>query len=153
MRATLVLNGLYSWWHYHFSNKVIIEILTLCGECPNMTFFLVRIFLHSDWLRTRKSSVSGHFSCSVSLIRDLKIIVLKTITWQFLESFCLILVFQKFQSNKSMNNWNSYYIFRLKKRMFFFDDFLIILKVFDLFKKMCQIIVLKNSNYWLKTYL
>ena len=31
------------------------------GKCPNTEFFLVRIFLYSDWIRTRKNSVFGHF--------------------------------------------------------------------------------------------
>ena len=29
---------------------------------PNMEFFLVRIFLYSDWIRTRKNCVFGHVS-------------------------------------------------------------------------------------------
>ena len=45
-------------------------------KCPNTEFFLVRIFPHLNWIRrdtfqsecgemrTRKNSVSGHFSCS-----------------------------------------------------------------------------------------
>ena len=57
--------------------------LTLCEMCPNMEFFLVRIFPHSDMnteryeeslriqsecgkIRTRKNSVFGHFSRSVN---------------------------------------------------------------------------------------
>ena len=31
---------------------------------PNTEFFRVRIFVHSDWIRTRKKSVFGHFSQS-----------------------------------------------------------------------------------------
>ena len=38
-------------------------------KCPNTEFFLVRAFPHSDWIkiRTRESSVFGHFSRSGSL--------------------------------------------------------------------------------------
>ena len=34
---------------------------TLREKCPNTEFFLVCIFPHSDWIRTRKNSVFGHF--------------------------------------------------------------------------------------------
>ena len=34
----------------------------LHGKCPNTEFFLVLIFSHSDWIRTRKNSVFGHVS-------------------------------------------------------------------------------------------
>ena len=37
-----------------------------CTQCPNTEFFLVRIFLYSDLIRTRKNSVFGHFSRSAS---------------------------------------------------------------------------------------
>ena len=33
-------------------------------KCPNAELFLVRIFLYSDWIRTRNNSVFGHFSRS-----------------------------------------------------------------------------------------
>ena len=33
--------------------------------CPNTEFFLVLIFLYSDWVRTRKNSVFGFFLRSV----------------------------------------------------------------------------------------
>ena len=55
--------------------------LTLREKCPNKEFFLVRIFPYSDWIRvslriqskcgkirTRKNSVFGHFSRSVSYL-------------------------------------------------------------------------------------
>ena len=35
---------------------------SLCEMCPNTEFFLVRIFSHLDWIRTRKISVFEHFS-------------------------------------------------------------------------------------------
>ena len=60
---------------------VALNTITLREKCPNMEFFLVRIFLHSDWIRrdevslriqsewgkirTRKYSVFWHFSRSV----------------------------------------------------------------------------------------
>ena len=37
-------------------------------KCPITAFFLVRIFPYSDWVRTRKNSVFGHFSCSEDLL-------------------------------------------------------------------------------------
>ena len=36
-------------------------------KCPNRKFFLVHIFPHLDWIRTRKNSVFGHFSGSDGL--------------------------------------------------------------------------------------
>ena len=58
---------------------------SLRGKCPNTEFFLVRIFLYSDWIRrenlriqaeywkirTRKNSVFGHFSRSASVMKQL----------------------------------------------------------------------------------
>ena len=41
-------------------------IRTLREKCPSTDFFLVRIFTHSYWIRTRKNSVFGHFSRSGS---------------------------------------------------------------------------------------
>ena len=37
-----------------------------CTQCSNTEFFLVRIFLYSDLIRTRKNSVFGHFSRGAS---------------------------------------------------------------------------------------
>ena len=58
--------------------------LSLREECPNTELFLVRIFLYSDWIRTRNNSASGHFSRS-----DLK--------WKTLQSlaikFCWFYIF------------------------------------------------------------
>ena len=58
-------------------------LLALLEKCPNTMFFLVRIFLYSDWIRrfnvnlsiqseyrkilNRKNSVFGHFSRSVDI--------------------------------------------------------------------------------------
>ena len=56
-------------------------MLSLREKCPNTEFFLVRIFLHSDWIRrvnlpiqfeyekirTRKNCVYGHVSHSVMI--------------------------------------------------------------------------------------
>ena len=39
---------------------------SLRGKCPNTEFFLIGIFLYSNWIRTRKNSVFGHFSRSGS---------------------------------------------------------------------------------------
>ena len=36
--------------------------------CPNTELFLVRIFLYSDWIRTRNNSVFGHYSRSEYLL-------------------------------------------------------------------------------------
>ena len=53
--------------------KIVISLihLTLREKCPNTEFDLVRIFLYSiriqENTRTRKNSVFGHFSRSVSL--------------------------------------------------------------------------------------
>ena len=42
-----------------------------CGytawKVSNTEFFLIRISPYSDWIRTRKNSVFGHFSRSVSV--------------------------------------------------------------------------------------
>ena len=46
------------------SNQSSMIEYSLREKCPNTDFFLVRIFPHSDWIRTRKNSVSGHFSRS-----------------------------------------------------------------------------------------
>ena len=35
---------------------------SLHEKCPNTEFFVVRIFLHSDRIQTRKNSVFGHFT-------------------------------------------------------------------------------------------
>ena len=35
--------------------------LTLREKCPDTKFFLVCIFLYSEWIQTRKKSVFGHF--------------------------------------------------------------------------------------------
>ena len=43
-------------------------IYTVCEKCPNTEFFLVRIFPHLDWTRTRKNSIFGHFSRSDSFM-------------------------------------------------------------------------------------
>ena len=56
-------------------------IFTLREKCPNTEFFLVRIFVHSDWIRrdtesecgkirTRKISLFRQFSRSVSYFTD-----------------------------------------------------------------------------------
>ena len=42
--------------------------ISLREKCSDTEFFLVRIFPHSDWIRTRKNSVFGHFSRSVSYL-------------------------------------------------------------------------------------
>ena len=58
-----------SFFFFYASNclfRVFIYLTpTLCEVCPNTEFFLVRIFPHSDWIRSRKNSVFGHFSRSV----------------------------------------------------------------------------------------
>ena len=46
---------------------------SLHEKCPNTEFFLVRIFPHSDWIRTRKNSVFGHFSRSEIVPRVLRL--------------------------------------------------------------------------------
>ena len=38
-------------------------------ECQNTEFFVVRIFLYLEWIRTRKNTVFGHFLCSTNLKR------------------------------------------------------------------------------------
>ena len=43
---------------------------TLREKFPNMELFLVRVFSHSDWIRTRNNSVSGHFSRSVTFCKQ-----------------------------------------------------------------------------------
>ena len=43
---------------------------TLREKCPNTELFLVRIFLYSDWIRTKNNSVFEHFSRSESYIDD-----------------------------------------------------------------------------------
>ena len=37
---------------------------SLREKCPNTEYFLFRFLLYSDWIRTRKNSVLGHFSRS-----------------------------------------------------------------------------------------
>ena len=45
--------------------QCILSILyTLREKCPNTELFLVCVFPHSDWIRTRNNSVFGHFSRS-----------------------------------------------------------------------------------------
>ena len=63
-------------------------------KCPQTEIFLVRVFPHSDWIRTRNNSVFGHFSRSdrtqvessclahkKDLIKAIKRVT-KTITWE-----------------------------------------------------------------------
>ena len=44
----------------HMNEQYFLPNLkSLCEKSPNTEFFLVRIFPHSDWIRTRKKSVFG----------------------------------------------------------------------------------------------
>ena len=57
--------------HLHFFGFTEHTFMdTLCEVCLNTEFFLVHIFPHSDWIRTRKNSVSGHFSSSDRLYKQ-----------------------------------------------------------------------------------
>ena len=52
-------------------SRGLFRTLPLRVKCQNTEFFLVRIFLYLEWIpekRTRKSSLFGHFSGSVSSI-------------------------------------------------------------------------------------
>ena len=64
---------------YHFMQANIAS-LSLREKCPNTEFILVRIFPHSDWIRTRKNSVFGHFSRSVCYVQcisnDLQVLII-----------------------------------------------------------------------------
>ena len=51
--------GLLLWKFTKFFNKILFKVLR--EKCPSTEFFLVRIFLHSDWIRNRKNSLFGHF--------------------------------------------------------------------------------------------
>ena len=70
--SLIVLSKLKRHW-YPLSLSVTLHLVlvkpfcyfTLRETCPNTGFFLVRIFLYSDWIRTRKNSIFGHFSRSV----------------------------------------------------------------------------------------
>ena len=63
----LILNKFKRINNFFFTPEIIrTPIFTLREKCPNMEFFLVRIFLYSDWIRTRKNSVFAHFSRSVT---------------------------------------------------------------------------------------
>ena len=54
--------------HYSLLNLISF---TLCEKCPNMEFFLVRIFPHSDWIR-RDTSYLSVFSPSAEKYRPAK---------------------------------------------------------------------------------
>ena len=81
--------GVFLWILRNFQEQLLCKISTndyswlliffdsLLEKCPNTELFLVRIFLHSEWIRvslriqsecgkkrTRKNSVFGHFSRS-----------------------------------------------------------------------------------------
>ena len=75
---------LYSWHLLKFS---------MLDKSRNTEFFLVRIFPHSDWIRTRKSSVFGHFfkqcvvqifskNCFSTLRFNLTILILSPLEYQ-----------------------------------------------------------------------
>ena len=48
-----------------FGNPTKMATMSMREMCPNTEFFLVRILPHSNWIRTWKNSVFGHFSRSV----------------------------------------------------------------------------------------
>ena len=72
--------------HYDIAKSCFVsvclpfQLLTLLEKYPNTEFFLVRIFPHSDGIRTRKNSVFGHFSRSVCYVQcisnDLQVLVI-----------------------------------------------------------------------------
>ena len=89
-----IANILSSLNHYMINLVGILSIIfTTIGlyhyvKCPNVEFFLVRIFPHSDWIRTRKNSAFGHFSRIVCYI--FKGIASKILTARFTKIyFCL----------------------------------------------------------------
>ena len=83
-------------------NVRLSELNTLCEKCPNTKLFLVRIFLYSDWnlriksefrkIRTRKNSVFGHFSPSVSIA---------TVLFQYINFKDDLIEYKRLCSNKN----------------------------------------------------
>ena len=66
-----------------FSRKIrpLTRSISLWENCPNTEFFLLCIFLYSDWnifspnkrkKRTRKNSVFGHFHAVFAMVETLK---------------------------------------------------------------------------------
>ena len=65
----LIISEIKSWNNNQPFSFVCSE-LSLREMCSNTEFFLVRVFLSSDWyrkIRTRKDSVFGHFSRRVQV--------------------------------------------------------------------------------------
>ena len=50
-----------------------MQLLILCEKCPNAELFLVSIFPHSDWIRTRNNVIFGHFSRSVKFVHSVSV--------------------------------------------------------------------------------
>ena len=51
MRKKKEVLAVYGWGWYLLSVILKLSLYTLCEKCPNTEFFLVRIFLHWDWIR------------------------------------------------------------------------------------------------------
>ena len=84
----ITLKHIFSIWSCWKQNRSLIsntpnkknlflnnQVYTLTEKCSNTELFLVRVFLHTEWIRrdtkysdqkirTRNNSVFGHFSCS-----------------------------------------------------------------------------------------
>ena len=84
--------------------------LSLREKCPNTEVLLVRIFLYSDWIRTRKYSVFGHFSRSVSwkfripTIYNFVVAIFLKSSLLFNSFYCLLLFINK---TWRLNNLNT----------------------------------------------
>ena len=65
---TSFILGIHPWGCEHDAVECMDAFHPLREKCPNTELFLVRLFLYSDWIRTRNNSVFEHFSSSDQFI-------------------------------------------------------------------------------------
>ena len=68
IQSNILFKSFYFGYIEEILNIFCFLSISLREKCSNTEFFLVSIFPHSDWIRTRKNSVFGHFSRSVSYL-------------------------------------------------------------------------------------
>ena len=99
--------------------------LSLREKCPNTGLFLVRIFPHSDGIRTRSNSVFGLFSRSVyfrttNLLLSLySLLIIKSITYSLaIDFFSQSLVYTKVSiTHPIVDIWQNFgYGLRIKRK-------------------------------------
>ena len=102
--------------------KIIFKVIfSLCKKCPYTEFFLVRIFPYFGWIeiysvniriqseygkiRTRKNSISGHFSRSVWIVF--------TVIFKALDELIFIIILK----HKYLRKWPKRYNFQTNEQL------------------------------------